>query len=171
MDITEAINKRRSVRSYKLDPVSEDSLKRILEAARLAPSAKNKQDWKFIVVRDPEKRKKLSVAAKNQEFIAQAPVVIVGVALDPDYFMTSEVQACKVDLGIAMEHIALAAVAEGLGTCWIGAFYQDEVKKILNIPEKYKVIALMPLGFPADQAVPKSRKSLEEITCYDNFTE
>lgn len=171
MDIYDAIKKRRSVRSYKPDPVPEDKLKRILEAARLAPSAKNKQDWKFIIVKNPEKRKKLSVAAKNQDFLAQAPIVIAGVALDPDYIMSCEVPGYAVNLAIAMEHIALTAAAEGLGTCWIGAFSQKEVKEILNIPENYKVVSLMPLGFPADKSISKSRKSLEEITCEENFTE
>ncbi|HDZ54354.1 MAG TPA: nitroreductase [Candidatus Nealsonbacteria bacterium] len=171
MDVQEAVKTRRAVRSYKPDAVPEESLKRILEAVRLAPSAKNKQDWKFIVVKNPEKRKQLSEAARNQEFIAQTPMVIVGVALDPDYIMGSEVPAYAVDLGIAMEHIALSAVEEGLGTCWVGGFSQKEVKEVLKIPEKYKVVALMPLGFPADKPASKIRKDLEEITCYENFTE
>lgn len=171
MNVHEVIKTRRAVRSYKSDPVPEESLKKILEAARLAPSAKNKQDWKFIVVRDLEKRKQLSEAARNQEFIAQAPIVIVGVALDPDYIMGSEVPAYAVDLGIAMEHIALSAVEEELGTCWVGGFFQKEVKEVLKIPEKYKVVVLMPLGFPADKPTPKLRKNLKEITCSENFTE
>lgn len=171
MDVQEAVKTRRAVRSYKPDTVPEESLKRILEAVRLAPSAKNKQDWKFIVVKNPEKRKQLSEAARNQEFIAQTPIVIVGVALDPDYIMGSEVPAYAVNLGIAMEHIALSAVEEGLGTCWVGGFSQKEVKEVLKIPEKYKVVALMPLGFPADKPASKIRKDLEEITCYENFTE
>ena len=171
MDIYEAIKKRRSVRSYKPDPVPEESLERVLEAARLAPSAKNKQDWKFIVVKDSEKRRKLSIAANNQEFVAEAPVVIVGVALDPDYVMSSEIPGYAVNLAIAMEHIALAAAAERLGTCWIGAFSQEEVKKLFNIPDKYKVVALMPLGVPAEKAISKPRKSIEEVICYENFSE
>ena len=85
--------------------------------------------------------------------------------------MKSEVPAYTVDLVIAMEHIALAAIEEGLGTCLVGGFSQKEVKNILKIPEKYKVVALMPLGFPADRPVPKIRKNLEEITCHENFTE
>lgn len=171
MDVQEAIKTRRAVRSYKSDAVPEDSLKRILEAARLAPSAKNKQDWKFIVVKEQDKKKQLSRAARNQEFIARALIVIVGVALDPDYIMSSEVPAYAVDLGIAMEHIALSAVEEGLGTCWVGGFPQKEVKEALKIPGKYKVVALMPLGFPADKPASKIRKDLEKITCCENFTE
>lgn len=171
MNIHDAIKIRRSVRSYKPDPVPEESLKRILEAVRLAPSAKNKQDWKFIIVKDPEKRKKLSEAARNQESLVQAPIVIAGIALDPDYVMSCEVPTYAVDLAIAMEHIALSAIEEGLGTCWVGGFSQKEARKALLVPERYKVVILMPLGFPADQPGPKSRKSIEEITCYENFTE
>lgn len=170
MNVQEAIKTRRAVRNYKPDAVSEESLKKVLESARLAPSAKNKQDWKFIVVRDPEKRKQLSEAA-SQEFLAKAPLIIIGVSLDPDYIMRSEVPAYAVDLGIAMEHIALAAVEEGLGTCWVGGFSQKEAKETLKIPEKYKVVILMPLGFPADQSTFKLRKNLEEITCFEDFTE
>lgn len=171
MDIYETIRKRRAVRNYKSDNVPEESLKRIFEAVRMAPSAKNKQDWKFIVVKNSEKKEQLGKAARNQGFIAKAPIVIVGVALDPEYIMSCEVPAYAVNLAIAMEHIALTAVEEKMGTCWIGGFSQKEAKNALGIPEKYRVVALMPLGFPADKPLPKIRKNLEEIICYDNFTE
>ena len=97
--------------------------------------------------------------------------LLAGVALDPDYIMDSEVPAYAVNLGIAMEHIALSAVEEGLGTCWIGSFSQKEAKEVLKIPEKYKVVALMPIGFPADKSTPKFRKDLKKIACYENFIE
>lgn len=170
MNIHEAIKKRRSVRSYKPEPVPEESLKKILEAARLAPSAHNSQAWKFVVVRNAQKRKELAEAALSQSFIAEAPVVIVAVALNPADIMSSGVPTYAVDLAIAVEHIALAATEEGLGTCWIGAFSQNEVKKLLKIPEKYKVVALIPLGFSAERPGPQMRKDIEEIVCYDNFT-
>jgi len=169
MNIHQAIKTRRSVRSYKAESVPEEELKKILEAARLAPSAHNEQEWIFIVVRDFEKRKKLAEAALSQDFIAGAPVVIVAVALDPEHIMASGVPAYAVDLAIAIEHMALQAVEEGLGTCWISAFGQEAVKEILEIPEECKAVALMPLGFPADKPSPKSRKKLEEIISYDGF--
>ncbi len=171
MTVMEAIEKRRSVRAYKKDPIPEEKLLRVLDAARLAPSANNRQAWKFVVVKDEEKRKKLIKAAANQSFVGEAPVVIAAVALNPTHVMRCEVPSYAVDLAIAVDHMTLVAVEEGLGTCWIGAFYQDEVRKILNIPEKYKVVALLPLGFPADSPGKKYRKSLEEIVCYDTFTE
>ena len=171
MEVYQVIKIRRSVRDYKSDPVPEESLKKILDAARLAPSAHNSQQWKFIVVRNLEKRKQLARAAHNQNFIAQAPIVIIAVSLDPEHLMSCGVPAYAVDLAIAADHMSLVAVEEGLGTCWIGAFSQQEVKEILQIPEQYKVVALLPIGFPADQPKPKSRKDLEEIVCEEIFKE
>lgn len=171
MDVMEAIKQRRSVRSFQAKPVPEEKLKRILEAARLAPSARNSQAWKFIVVKDEGLRKRLIKAAANQSFVGEAPVVIAAVALDPDYLMRCQVPSYAVDLAIAVDHMTLVAVEEGLGTCWIGAFYQDQVRQILNIPEKYKVVALLPIGYPADRAGKKYRKSLNEIVCYETFSE
>jgi len=169
MEVFEAIKKRYSVRSYKSDPIPEEKLKKVLEAARLAPSAHNAQEWKFIVVKDEQKRKKLAEAAMNQTFVGEAPVVIAAVSLNPEHIMSCEVPAYAVDLAIAVDHMTLQAVEEGLGTCWIGAFNQQRVKEILNIPQRYKVVALLPLGYPADSPTPKERKSLEEIVCYENF--
>ncbi|MCD6574478.1 nitroreductase family protein [Candidatus Aerophobetes bacterium] len=170
MDVMEAIEKRRSVRSYQNKPVSEEKLKKILEAARLAPSAKNLQSYKFIVVKDQKLRDKLMEAAANQSFVGEAPVVIVGVSLNPDYVMTCKIPAYPIDVAIALDHITLAATEEGLGTCWVGKFYQDKVKEILNIPEKYKVVALLALGYPADSPDIKYRKPLKELVCYDTFS-
>jgi len=169
MEVFEAIKNRYSCRSYKAEPVPEKKLKKILEAARLAPSAHNEQEWKFIVVRDSKKRKKLAKTALSQDFIAEAPVVIVAVAIDPEHILSSGVPAYAVDLAIAIEHMALEAVEEGLGTCWIGAFDQEAVKKILKIPERYKVVALLFFCYPTRAPRPKSRKKLEEIISYDGF--
>ncbi len=168
MEVLKAIQNRRSVRSYKPDAVPEEKLQKVLEAARLAPSARNNQDWKFIVVRDLDKRKALAKSA-GQDFIAQAPVIIAAVSLNPDYIMSCGTPAYAVDLAIAVDHMTLAAVEEGLGTCWIGAFSQEEVKKILNIPENCRVVVLLPLGFPMDSPQTKSRKELKEIVSYDTY--
>lgn len=169
MDVKEAIMKRRSVRSYKDKEIPEEDLNTLLEAARLAPSARNKQSWKFIVIRDKEKREVLAQAAAEQEFVGEAPVVIAAVALEPDYVMRCGVPAYAVDLAIAVDHITLQAVELGLGTCWIGAFYQDQVREILKIPDDCKVVALLPVGYPATSGELKNRKSLKEIICYETF--
>lgn len=168
MDIKEVIQKRYSCRSYKDTPVSEEKLKSILEAAQLAPSASNRQSYKFIIVKNKRKREKLAEAA-GQNFIAEAPIVIAGVSSEPERIMSCEVPTYAVDVAIAMEHMALQACAEDLGSCWIGAFSQQEAKKILGIPKEYKVVALMPIGYSADSQGLKERKNLEELVDYEKF--
>ncbi len=170
MDIYEAIQKRGSIRSYRDDPVSEEKLKKILNAGRMAPSAHNSQDYKFIVVKDVQRRKMLSRTASGQKFIAEAPVIIAAVSLNPEHLMGSGIPVYLVDIAIAIDHMTLAAVEEGLGTCWIGAFSQEEVKKNLNIPKEYKVVILLPLGVPYEEPGVKSRKSLKELVCYEKFS-
>jgi nitroreductase len=171
LDFYDVVSKRLSVRSYRPDPVPEDVLGRILEAGRIAPSAKNYQPWKFIVVKDPAIRQALVQACKGQGSVGQAPVVICGCAIDAQVWkgMGGYWSAEAVDITIALEHMILAAAAEGLGTCWIGAFLEAEVKKVLAIPDGVKPIALTPLGYPATEAKPRSRKPLSEIVCYDKY--
>lgn len=169
MDIYEAIKTRRSVRAYQDKPVPDDVLDRILEAARWAPSARNLQPYKFVVVKDPEVRGQLGVAADDQAFVGQAPIVIVAVTNDPDRVMACGVPPYAVDTAITLDHLTLAAVSEGLGTCWIGAFSQTRVCEILSVPNTHKVVALMPLGYPADNEAPRTRKSRDELVCYDRF--
>jgi nitroreductase len=171
MELYDAIIKRRSIRKYTDKQVPDDVLNRILEAARLAPSGRNEQLWRFVVVRDEAQRQKLMQAANNQPWVGQAPVVIAAVALDPVRHMMCDVPAYAVNMGIAMEHVALAATNEGLGTCWIGNFSQDLARETLGIPDKYKIAALMPMGYAAEEPDARPRKSLEEITSYDTFKE
>lgn len=168
MDVSNAIQARCSIRGYKDKEIPEAVLNKILEAARLAPSAGNRQEWKFVVVRDIERRQALALAA-GQDFVAEAPVVIAAVSLAPTGVMSCEVPTYAVDLAIAVDHITLQAAELGLGSCWIGAFSQKEVKKILNIPEQYKVVALLPIGYPDTPPGPKVRKSFDEIVCYETF--
>jgi nitroreductase len=142
-------------------------LGRILEAVRLAPSGANRQPWRFVVVRDAKTRQKLAEACNGQQFVAQAPVVIAGCGLMPERIMRCGMPGDPIDLAIALDHLALAATAEGLGTCWIGAFYQDKVREVLGIPENVRVVEVMTLGYPADVPASKKRKELKEIVCYD----
>lgn len=168
MDVMQAIKERRSIRKYQNRAVEEKVLTEVLEAARLAPSANNRQDWRFVAVKDRGQIDKL-VSATGQSFIGTAPIVIAGVALNPERVMRCEVPAYAVDVAIAMTNITLAATANGLGTCWIGSFDQEEVKRILKIPEEYKVVQLMPLGYPDEKPEARSRKPLVEVVSYDNF--
>jgi nitroreductase len=169
MDLTEAIKKRRSIRKYLPRKVENDKLDRVLEAGRLAPSAKNLQEWRFVVVRDEGRRKRLAEAAKGHTFVGEAPVVIAACATVTDYVMTCGQLTYPIDLAIALEHMVLAAAAEGLGTCWIGAFYEEEVKKILNIPPEVRVVALLPLGYPDESPHPRPRKEIGEIVAFESW--
>ena len=168
--VLEAIKKRQSVRSYQDKEIPEDVLQQVLEAGRLAPSANNKQHWKFIVVKDKDLRKKLVPACKNQEFVGEAPVVIAGCGTDPDYVMSNGEHTYSIDLAIALDHMSLEAASLGLGTCWIGAFYQDKVKEILSIPEGVRIVNLLTLGYPKKLGTKTERKPLSEIICYDKYS-
>jgi len=168
--VLEAIKKRQSVRSYQDKEIPEDILQEILEAGRLAPSAKNTQSWKFVIVKDKNLREKLIPACKNQEFVGEAPIVIAGCATNPEYVMSNGEHSYPIDLAIALDHISLEAASLGLGTCWIGAFYQDQVKEILDVPEDVRVVALMPVGYPKELKNKKGRKPLSEIICYNKYT-
>ncbi len=169
MDVFTAIRQRCSVRAYKTTEVEEDKLKKILEAARLSPSASNRQDWKFIVVKNKETPKKLAKAAFGQSFIAEAPIVIVACGTEPKATLACGQSAHTVDVSIAFAYMILQAYELGLGTCWIGAFSEEQVKKILGIPEHIRVVAMTPLGYPDQPLSEKSRKSLDQIVCYEKY--
>ena len=169
MEFFDVVRSRYSVRRYQAKPVEPDKLDRILDAARLAPSGSNRQPWKFVVVRDMAVRQELVAACNDQTFVGEAPVVIAGVGLMPDRVMRCQVPGDPVDLAIALEHIALAATAEGLGSCWVGAFDQDRVRQVLGIPSAAKVIEMMVLGYAADAPRPKARKPIGEIVVYDRW--
>jgi len=168
--VLEAIKKRQSVRNYQDKEIPEDVLQQVLEAGRLAPSASNKQCWKFIVVKDEDLRKKMVPACKNQKFVGEAPVVIAGCATNPDYVMTCGEHSYSIDLAIALDHMSLEAASLGLGTCWIGAFYQDQVKEILGVPEGVRIVNLLTLGYPKKLGPKTGRKPLSEIICYDKYS-
>ncbi|MCX8035447.1 MAG: nitroreductase family protein [Candidatus Sumerlaeia bacterium] len=169
MNVYEAIEKRRSIRAYKDQPVEQEKLDRIFEAVRKAPSASNRQEWRFVVVRDPAVRRDLMQAASQQSFVATAPVVIACCAETDGHVMKCGQPCYPIDVAIAIDHLTLAAVEEGLGTCWIGSFNEAEVKAILGIPEKIRVVELLTLGYPDAAPSPRTRKSLAEIVCYDRW--
>jgi nitroreductase len=169
MNVIDAIKVRRSIRAYQDRQVEEEKLLVVLEAGRLAPSARNLQDWKFIIVRDKEKRQSLSVAAKGQPFVAQAPVVIAACGTETEYIMTCGQHTYPIDVAIAIDHMSLEALEQGLGTCWIGAFHEDQVKEILGVPNKIRVVVMLALGYPAESPSARPRKRVEEIISYDGW--
>lgn len=170
MDVYDAIHTRKSVRVFLDRDVNDTVLMRLLSAARLAPSAKNFQEWRFVVIRDPETRRQLAQAARGQKFVGEAPVVLACCAETDGHVMTCGQLCYPIDVAIAIDHITLCAAAEGLGTCWIGAFYEDQVKEILGIPPEIRVVQLLPIGYPADPTpVEKRRLPLETILKYERW--
>ncbi|UCD83541.1 MAG: nitroreductase family protein [Deltaproteobacteria bacterium] len=169
MEVMEAIRSRRSIRSYQDRMIEDDKLHLVLEAGRLAPSASNRQEWKFILVKEKEIKEKLVAAARGQIFIGEAPVVIVACARETEHTMLCGQKSYPIDVAIAVDHMTLKAVEEGLGTCWIGAFREDEVKEILNIPEEVRVVALLPIGYPQDIPGPTPRKSKDEMIVWEEW--
>jgi nitroreductase len=162
MEWNELVVKRRSVRKYKSTPITDDQIFKALEAARVAPSAMHKQPWHFIVIKDEKIKKEI---AGRQGFAAQAPVIIVAlgnIEESPNWWQNN--------VGIAFEHLILAAADQGLGTCWMGSMARDaEIKNILNIPDKMRVVAITPIGVPDEVSAPKQRKSLDEIVSWGSY--
>ena len=170
MDVFEAIKTRKSVRAFQDKPVPEDALQQILEAARLAPSASNRQEWRFVVVRDAETRKQLIDVARGQQFVGEAPVVLACCAETDEHVMACGHLCYPIDVAIAIDHITLCATALGLGTCWIGAFDEAKARAVLGIPDDIRVVELLPLGYPRDpSAVEKKRLPLAQLVKYERW--
>lgn len=179
MDVITAIKGRRSVRRYNGDPIEERDLAEVLEAARWAPSWANTQSWEFIVVKDPETKKKLAetVPPSNPAFpsITEAPVVIVACARrgTAGYFkgkaVTDKGDWYLFDVALAMQNLTLAAYARGLGTVLVGFFDANRAAQLLTIPEGISVVAMTPLGYPAGEAQPTPRKALRDFVSYGAF--
>jgi nitroreductase len=171
MDVFDAIKGRRSIRRYSGQPVEDEKLQKVLEAARLAPSASNLQSWKFIVVRDPKTIKKMLEAAYHQPFVGQAPVIMVSCGTDPESTMSCGQYKHTVDLSIATAYMILEAYEQGLGTCWLGRFNEEMVKKVLGIPDGVRVVAVYPLGYADEAPGPRPRKEMGEIVCYERYAD
>lgn len=166
MEFHDVVRSRRSIRAYRSDPFEEEKLERILEAARRAPSAANRQPVYFYVIRDEEARSSL-LEAYSQQWFANAPVIICACSRPDEAWRRSDGKSyADVDLAIAMDHLILAATAEGLGTCWIGAFKPEPLRRVLDIPDELEPVALTPLGYPDEEPAERPRKDLDEIVEY-----
>jgi nitroreductase len=200
VDTLEAIRTRRSIRRYKPDDIPDDVLMRLLEAMRLAPSGKNCQPWKFIVVKDEATKSKVASACQyrtakgkliTQSWVDDAPVIIVGCGLEKEaalrYYQDGKVHTAywtdfddgeapteydspvDGDLAIALDHLVLAATAEGIGTCWIGGLNEPRLKEVLGIPDDVRAPLAIVLGYPVSWPDARPRKPLDEIVCYDRY--
>lgn len=173
LELSEAVKDRRSIRSFKSKDVPEETVEKLIQAAMFAPSAGNIQPWEFVVIRNPEMKKKLVVAAHEQLFLEQAPVVIVVCANEilssEGYGVRGKTLFCLQDTAAAIQNMLLTAYSFGLGTCWIGAFEEEEVGRILKIPEGIRPIAIVPVGYPAKIGVLRRKRSEEQIVHYEIF--
>ena len=168
LSLMEIIQGRRSIRAYSDKPVEQEKLEAVLEAARLAPSARNRQKWQFIIVTDPIVKQAMAEACFDQPSVKTAPVFIAVVDEEPE-MMTCRQPVEAVDASIALSFLILKAHEEGLGTCWLGYFDQEKVKAALCIPESMSVVAATPLGYPAESPNARDRKPLEEIIRYNKY--
>jgi len=162
MDVDSAIRGRRSIRKYKKKAIPDSLLKDVLESARIAPSAANRQPWEMIIVRDAKKRADLVPICKNQQFIADCSAFIVALE-DP------EQKWSKVDIAIALDELSLSAYEKGLGTCWIGAFDREKLAEALEVPKGKSVAICMTLGYPDETPEPRTRKPFEEVFHWDKY--
>ncbi len=177
MDVLEAIRTRRSVRDFSAKPIPDDVMERMRQALRSAPSACNLQPWRFIFVTDHERRRNLAKIANDQMWIASAPVVLAACGLPAVAYkyMGGRGNSVEIDVAVALDHLTLAAVSEGLGTCWVGAFHEASAKDLLHIPDSVRLIAMTPLGYPANKELnhplrDQDRKPPHEVFCAELYT-
>ena len=168
MTLLEVIRRRYSCRSYEERPIEQTKLDSLFEAARLAPSAKNTQDWRFVVVTDKETKRQVAETTNRPEVFEKAGVIIAACSNSDDVMRCGQAIG-PIDIAIALEHIALQATELGLATCWIGSFYTEKVRTILGIPDDIAIIELMAVGYPADTRKQPSREPIEKIMCYEKW--
>jgi nitroreductase len=169
MAILEIIRKRYSCRSYQDRQIEKEKLDTIFEAARLAPSARNTQDWRFVVVTDEEVRRQVAATTNRPAVFAKAGAIVAACSNSDDVMRCGQAIA-PIDVAIALEHICLQATELGLGTCWIGSFDATQVARILSIPDDIAIIELMAIGYPADTKPEPKREPTEKIVCHEKWT-
>lgn len=176
MEVLEAIRSYRPCTQYQSRPLPAEQLKRVLSAARLAPSQRNLQPWRFVVVQDDERKRLLAQASNRGKLIAEAPAVVVAFAVEEDIPVTigGYISAYPLDVAVAIDHLVLAATAEGLGTSWIIDFNDEKVRSVLGVPEGIHPIAIIPIGFPMEPPNGKrgddnGRKSPDEVIAYNEY--
>lgn len=163
------IEERRSIRKYRDKEIESEKLKSILMAGNLAPTARNRQEWKIVVVKDKDLKDKMVSCCNGQKFVADAGALLVAVSTDPTYNMRCGINAGAVDTALVLQNMTLQATSEGLGTCYIGSFYNDQVKELLGIPQEMEVIQILTLGYPDESPSPRSRRELKETYSIDRF--
>ena len=169
MEYQELIKKRYSVRAYKPDPIEEEILEKVLDAARLAPTAANRQPFQILVIHTEGKQEALKKIYRRDWFV-QAPLLLCAVGIPGKSWVRDDMRRyLDVDVAIVMDHLILAATDQGLGTCWIAAFNAKEAREILELPDEVEPLIFSPLGYPADELGTKERKPLSELIRYEKW--
>ncbi len=168
MEVLEVIRKRYSCRAYQDKKIEKKKLDIIMEAARLAPSARNMQDWRFVVATQRKVRRQVAALTNRPEAFEKAAAIIAACS-NSDYVMRCGQAISPIDVAIALEHICLQATDLGLGTCWIGSFDPEKVGAVLGIPDDIQIIELMAIGYPADVRREPDRKPIENIVSYEKW--
>jgi nitroreductase len=169
MELLPEIFNRQSIRSFTSRPVEDDQIKRILEAGRIAPSAKNRQPWRFVVITEESLRNRITEAAFNQEHVGQAPVIIALCSTNIDYRMPNGQYSYPIDITFAASFMVLQAEHEGLGSCVITTFDEIEVKEMLTVPYSMKAVMLLLIGHPSEKTMKEQRKSLDRISAFNHW--
>ncbi|MEW5814558.1 MAG: nitroreductase family protein [Spirochaetota bacterium] len=169
MELLPEIAERQSIRKFKPEPVAKEKIQRIIEAGRRAPSAKNRQPWRFVVIDEKSLREKIESAAFGQEHVGQAPVIIAGCSTNIDYRMPNGQLSYPIDITFAISFMMLQAEREGLGTCVITTYDEQEVKELLTVPYAMKVVMLLLVGYPEERPFPELRKSVASIVAYNHW--
>jgi len=169
MDFLDLVRNRYSVRAYQPVEVEQAKIDQILEAARMAPTAANRQPFRLILIHTQGREAELR-RIYNKDWFVQAPIVICACGVDQESWTRDDGQhITEIDVAIVMDHLTLAAASLGLGTCWIAAFNRAEARQILGIPASAAPIIFSPLGYPADQPHVKERRPVEELIKYENW--
>jgi len=168
MEVLEVIRKRYSCREYQDKKIEKKKLDIIMEAARLAPSARNTQDWRFVVVTQRKARQQVAACTSRPDGFGKAGAIIAACS-NSDYVMRCGQAISPIDVAIALEHICLQATDLGLATCWIGSFDPEKVAAVLGIPDDIQIIELMAIGYPADARRQPDREPIENIACYEKW--
>lgn len=169
MDFMELIRKRYSVRAYKPDPVEDEKLSQVLDAARLAPTAANRQPFQLILIHTEGRREEL-LRIYRRKWFSQAPLLICACGVPRQGWVRADNRRyLDVDVAIVMDHLILAAADLGLGTCWVAAFNAKAAREILSLPDEIEPLIFTPLGYPADRPEPKERKPISQLVRYDRW--
>lgn len=169
MSLIPEIDQRQSIKMFADTPVPRDLLEHVLEAGRQAPSAKNRQPWRFIVIDDHEVRGRIQTASYGQEHVGQAPVIIAGCTTNVDYRMPNGLMSYPIDIAVAVSFMMIQAQAEGFGSCIVTTFDEQEIKEILTVPYSMRIVMLLLVGYPVGKSLPAQRKPLSRIVSFNHW--